>query len=228
MGGRGGVGAASARVGAPIGLACQSALFHGILNGGARSPAAPPLLAEVQPQARMPASPLVERFEVKKLLVIGCAVLLLAGGGAGAWWWWASRAAAAGGDQDGEHREPSGKGRKASAHETAAVALDPFLVNLADRDASRFLRVTLQLVVDNPELARAFAGKGHGTPGPHDLAKVRLRSAVLELLTTQRADRLVTPEGKEELKRAIADRTSEVLAQAEVVDVLFTDFVVQF
>jgi flagellar protein FliL len=187
------------------------------------------LLGLVQPQARMPASPLAERSEVKKLLVIGCAVLLLAGGGAGGWWWWVSRAAAADGDQAGEQREPSGKkGRKVSAHETAAVALDPFLVNLADRDASRFLRVTLQLVVDNPELARALAGKGHTTPGPHDLEKVRLRSAVLELLTTQRADRLVTPEGKEELKRAIADRASEVLEQAEVVDVLFTDFVVQF
>ena len=38
------------------------------------------------------------------------------------------------------------------AEETAVIPLEPFLVNLADKDASRFLRVSLQLVIDSKEL----------------------------------------------------------------------------
>jgi flagellar FliL protein len=161
----------------------------------------------------------VERT-VKKAIVIGGAVLLLVGGGAGGWWWFAQRAqaAAAGSDHKKQPEPPA---------ETAVVALDPFLVNLADTEASRFLRATIELVIDNKELAEAFGAKGeHGDE--HAVDKVRLRSAVLELLTTQTSDRLVTSEGKAELKKAIAERATHVLEGAKVVDVLFTDFVVQF
>jgi flagellar FliL protein len=160
----------------------------------------------------------VERT-VKKAIVIGVAALVLAGGGAGGWWWFSQRAQAAGAGS--EHKKPE------PPAETAVVALDPFLVNLADTEASRFLRATIELVIDNKELAEAFGAKGeHGDA--HAVDKVRLRSAILELLTTQTSDRLVTSEGKTELKKAIAERASHVLEGAKVVDVLFTDFVVQF
>jgi flagellar FliL protein len=156
---------------------------------------------------------------VKKAIVIGVAVLVLAGGGAGGWWWFSQRAQAAA--AGGEQKKP------APPAETAVVALDPFLVNLADTEASRFLRTTIELVVDDKELAEAFGAKGeHGDA--HAVDKVRLRSAILELLTTQTSERLVTSEGKAELKKAIAERAGHVLEGAKVVDVLFTDFVVQF
>jgi flagellar FliL protein len=156
---------------------------------------------------------------VKKAIVIGVAVLVLAGGGAGGWWWFSQRAqAAAAGSEHNQQAPPP---------ETGVVALDPFLVNLADSEASRFLRVTLELVVDNKELAEGFAAKGEHD-GSHAVEKVRLRSAILELLTTQTSDRLVTSEGKAALKKAIAERAAHVLEGAKVVDVLFTDFVVQF
>ncbi len=155
---------------------------------------------------------------MKKAIVIGVVVLVLAGGGAGGWWWLSQRAQAA---TAGEQKKPE------PPKETAVVALDPFLVNLADSEASRFLRTTIELVIDNKELAEAFGGKG-GHGDAHAVDKVRLRSAILELLTTQTSDRLVTSEGKAELKKAIAERAAHVLEGAKVVDVLFTDFVVQF
>jgi flagellar FliL protein len=154
---------------------------------------------------------------VKKIIIISVAVLVLAGGGGGAWFWWSTRAAAA---ADAHKVAEAPK-------ETAIVALEPFLINLADKDAARFLRVTLQLVIDDKELAEAFAAKHEGADA-HQVEKVRLRSALLELLTTQTSDRLVTSEGKTALKKAIAERASTVLEETKVVDVLFTDFVVQF
>ena len=57
---------------------------------------------------------------------------------------------------------------------------------------------------------------------------MQARSIILELLTTQRADDSVTPEGKAALRKAIVAQVTEALHDVEVVDVLFSDFVVQF
>jgi flagellar FliL protein len=93
-------------------------------------------------------------------------------------------------------------------------------VNLADKDAQRFVRVTLRLVVETKEEAKEIE--------ENEVATTRLRSAILEVLTQQTADKLTTPDGKEQLKKAIAERSVPVLGGKKVLDVLFTDFVVQF
>jgi flagellar FliL protein len=160
---------------------------------------------------------------VKKIVIIAVAVLVFGAGGAGGWWWYSNRAQAAAA-QEGEKGDKHAK--KAPSGESAAVLMEPFLVNLADKEASRFLRVSLQLVIDNKKLAAELGAKEEG--GEHAVLKAKLRSAILELLTTKTSDHLVTPEGKTELKKEIAERASHVLHEAEVVDVLFTDFVVQF
>lgn len=101
---------------------------------------------------------------------------------------------------------------------SGVVPLESFLVNLADRQAQRFARVTVRLVVDTKEDAAAIAAD--------PVRQARLRSAVLEILALQTADQMVTADGKTQLKKTIADRGSNVLGQ-QVRDVLFTDFVVQ-
>jgi flagellar protein FliL len=152
---------------------------------------------------------------VKKILLFaGLGLILLGGGGAGAWWWThrAEAAAPAVAPKDG-HAE-------ADPADTGVLALDPFLVNLADTESPRFLRATLHLVVSGKEQAAHLA--------EDVVAKARIRSAVLELLTTQTSTALVTPEGKLALKKGIVDRTGTILTEAKVVDVLFSEFVVQF
>jgi len=61
-----------------------------------------------------------------------------------------------------------------------------------------------------------------------EVVKARLRSAILEILSQQTADHIVTPDGKSELKKLIAERSNAALGEKKVLDVLFTDFVVQF
>lgn len=100
------------------------------------------------------------------------------------------------------------------------VSFEPFVVNLADTDASRFLRVKVQLVVGSPEEATQMA------ESPVKLG--RARSAILELLTTQQSATLVTQEGKAALRKAIAEQVKPGIGEIEIVDVLFSDFVVQF
>jgi flagellar basal body-associated protein FliL len=57
---------------------------------------------------------------------------------------------------------------------------------------------------------------------------MQLRSAILDLLTVQTSDLLTTPDGKAALKKSITERLSPLVEGAEVQDVLFSDFVIQF
>ena len=71
-----------------------------------------------------------------KLIPVVIVLVVLGGAGGGFWFWRQSSASAAG-------HEPAPK----KETKAAVLALEPFLVNLADTQASRFLRVTVRLLV---------------------------------------------------------------------------------
>ena len=155
---------------------------------------------------------------MKKIILIVVVVLVLAGGGGGAYWWMHRADAAA--TAEGASEEKHEAAKEADPNETGLMILDPFLVNLADKDSPRFLRATVQIVISDKAIAEEIT--------EHDVVKVRIRSSILELLTEQSSEQLVTPEGKAALKKAIIERASKILTEAKVVDVLFSEFVVQF
>jgi flagellar FliL protein len=145
-----------------------------------------------------------------KLLLLAPLVVVLAGVPAGAYFWMHRGAA-------------NGEGGAAPAEKPenfGVMPLDPFTVNLADKEAPRFLRVTVQLVINEKSAIEELKKDA--------LKQAQLRSSLLELLTQQLAEHLNSPEGKAELKKAIAARASESLKPLKVTDVLFSDFVVQF
>jgi flagellar FliL protein len=139
------------------------------------------------------------------LLVVLALVVVLGGGGAAVVW---------------AMRRPAGAAAAPRPAEHALVSLEPFVVNLADQGGTRFLRVSVRLIVGSLEEAERVQ--------KNEVALLRARSAILELLTQQTAERLVTAAGKSALKQAIAARLAAVLEGITVVDVLFSDFVVQF
>jgi flagellar FliL protein len=143
----------------------------------------------------------------KLVLVV---LLAVAGGGAGAYFYFVKAAPAHA--KEAEPEPPPAP--------TGIVALEPFVVNLADTGATRFLRVTLSLVLQDEAQAKEIE--------EHALDKARVRSAILELLAEQHAEKLVTPEGKNELKKTIAERIEHAAHELKVVDVLFSEFVIQF
>jgi flagellar FliL protein len=166
----------------------------------------------------------------KLILIIAVLVLLFGGGGGGAYWFFvmkpqaeAAAAAAAAEGAAGSEGQHGGKKqpKKKDEGETAAVKFDPFVVNLADEGGSRYLRFGLTLVIEGDEAEAKHLEESK-------VKLLRIRSAVLELLTQQTAEHVVTPEGKQELKEAIEKVAVEVLEPVEVTDVLFTEFVVQF
>ena len=165
-------------------------------------------------------------------LILGLVVLLLGGGGGGYWWFVVKPAAAAAAAEAAAEEEESDHGsetttkkkkKKAASHEEggAAVKFEPFVVNLSDGGGSRFLRVGLSLIIGGDEAEAKHLEESK-------VALLRIRSQVIELLAQQSSDHVVTPEGKAELKEKISEIATEVLDPVEVLDVLFTEFVVQF
>ena len=100
----------------------------------------------------------------KKILVIGLAVTLVlaAGGGAAAYFMTQQRAAASDAAAEGDDDAgPAAEKRIKASLKTAPtfVALDPFTVNLADRDAERYAQVGISFELANPkdaELLKAY------------------------------------------------------------------------
>jgi flagellar protein FliL len=141
------------------------------------------------------AVPVVPAKGKKKLIVIGAALaVLLAGGGGGAFFVMKKRAAAAAAaaEEDGgagaadKHEEKIAKADL--KHAPTFVPLDPFTVNLADREAERYAQVGMTL-----ELTDAKAG---------DLLKAympAIRNNILLVLAGKTAAQLVEHEGKMQL-----------------------------
>ncbi len=149
-----------------------------------------------------------------KTLIIGAVVVLLAAGGGGAYWMMRRGTVSASTNEAPAHAEAA----KADDGHNGVLSFEPFVVNLADPGGGRYLRATVRLIVDG----EAEAVK------KNEVAMVRTRSALLDLLAEQTSDQIVTPAGKAALKKAMLERISGMLAPAKVVDVLFSDFVVQF
>ncbi|MES2090829.1 MAG: flagellar basal body-associated FliL family protein [Pseudomonadota bacterium] len=142
----------------------------------------------------------------KLIIIIAAVVFLLVVGGGGATYFImkkkaADAAAAAEDGGDGAAEDAHGKGTdaKPAAHgkdEHAAppsfVPLEPFVVNLADRDAERFAQIGITLQVDDPKLAEQFK-----------VYMPAIRNAVLMILSHKSSEELLTQEGKEKLASEI-------------------------
>ncbi len=96
------------------------------------------------------------------------------------------------------------------------VSLDPFIVNLADKDARRYLKVKMALEVSNKDVA--------------DEVKKRMpeiRDVITLILSSKTYADLSTIDGKLALKTAIINRLNAILVTGKVTNVYFTEFVVQ-
>lgn len=139
----------------------------------------------------------------KKLIIIIAAALLVLvlGGGAAAFFMMKSHAdaeASAEEGDDGEHAEPAKKAKKAEAKKEEPhgpptfVPLDPFVVNLADKDVERYAQVGINLQVDDPKVAEEMKGY-----------MPAIRNAVLMILAHKSAEDILSTEGKQKLAEEI-------------------------
>jgi flagellar FliL protein len=132
----------------------------------------------------------------KKLIIIIAAVLVLVlGGGAGAMVMMKNKAAAEAEAEEEGPAKPSAKkpaAKKDPAAPPTFVPLEPFTVNLADRETDRYAQVGITLEVDAPEVADQIKN-----------FMPAIRNNVLMVLSSKTAAQLLDREGKERLAREI-------------------------
>jgi flagellar FliL protein len=120
-----------------------------------------------------------------------------------------------GAKESGHGGASAGHGKGAEPGAAGAFQLEPFVLNLADPEGDRFLRVALSVVLD------------HGRTVPSAADQVRLRDRILTILSSQTADEVTSFEGKEALRRRLEEAIARVLEGSEISDLYFTEFLVQ-
>jgi flagellar FliL protein len=149
------------------------------------------------------------------VLLIGVVMVLMLGLGGGLFMMWNKLASmntqsvANAGEQpklDGGLEHPLGP----------IFSLDTFIVNLADKGGNRYLRVTMDLELGNPNLETEIAKR-----------MPQVRDSILMILPTKRFEDISTVQGKTALRDEILATLNGYLAQGKITNIYFKEFVVQ-
>lgn len=192
-------------------------------------------------------SPAKEKKGSKKFLIIAIvAILVLGGAGGGFYFWRASKAAAAETPEKKKgskkaKAETEADEEKASDEHTdkdkaektddplkaslpndedvkAVVELPPFIVNLADTEQARYLRMTVSLGVEG--------GEGESEK-PDQLFMTRVRNAMLAVLSEKKSEQILSVDGKTKLRRELLQAAQAASEEPHVQAIYITDFIVQ-
>ncbi len=151
---------------------------------------------------------------LKKLIVIGVAVLLLGGGGFAGWKFFLAKTPAEGDEAAATAGKSSLVDKKAKPkimHE-----LKSFIVNLQGQRGQRYLKANIVLGIYDKEVQQALVA-----------SDPQLRDAILLLLSTKSYEDISTTEGKIQLRNELIARINQLLGGGTVRGLYFTEFVVQ-
>lgn len=103
--------------------------------------------------------------------------------------------------------------------QSAVLPLEPFVVNLADADAARYLRIKISLLVDDETKVADVV--------ENEALQLKVRDVILQSLTAKTSQDLINEAGKNKLRHEIQEKIAVYFRQAKLVDVMFTEFVIQ-
>jgi flagellar FliL protein len=105
--------------------------------------------------------------------------------------------------------------------------LEPLLVNLADTSGSAFLRTGITLEIADAPNDKGKEAKGAEAKPQGKEADAALRDTALAVLGRETSDRLLAVDGKDRLKASLKTAFAEQNRQIKIVDLFFTEFLVQ-
>jgi flagellar FliL protein len=153
-----------------------------------------------QPKAEKP-----KKSKKKLIIIIAGAVLFFSISGFFAYTMLYSK-------KDGHEEEDNKKGK--NSEKAALVALDPFILNLAEQ--GRFLKVTIHFELADPSYQQLVE---NNTP--------QLKDAIIILLSSKSTETIASPEGKLQLKDEILLRANQTIGKDVIKNLYFTEFVMQ-
>ncbi|NLT68612.1 MAG: flagellar basal body-associated FliL family protein [Acidobacteria bacterium] len=99
----------------------------------------------------------------------------------------------------------------------ATLKLEPFLVNLADEGEANFVKATISLGLAAEPKEETW----------NDVTVAAVRDSVISLLSSKKAEQILTPQGKDTLRKEIRSKVNSVSPDLNVLEVYIVDFVVQ-
>jgi flagellar FliL protein len=162
-------------------------------------------MAEEEKQVPQPAK---KKLPVKLIAIVAGALIVLGGGG------FAAAKLLGGHKTDGPATE--GHGKTEAAEVGVVIPLDSFVVNLADTEASRYLKLTLHL-----ELGP--------TAKKEEIEKhtAQIRDAIITLLGSKTYAEIADVKGKVKLRGELLLRLNDILGEESVRQAYYTEFIVQ-
>jgi len=152
------------------------------------------------------------------ILIVVLLVVLLVGGGLAAFFLMGSDE-----EMAPQQTMQTTKAKKSSSkRSTDYLTIGPmypmsqFIVNLLSEGGSKYLKVSLDIELDTLELAAEM-----------DLKKSLIRDIVIRSLSSKTFEEVSTMKGKDRLKDEVVSKINDVLADGQVKNIFFTDFVVQ-
>lgn len=95
-------------------------------------------------------------------------------------------------------------------------SLDTFIVNLADKGGTRYLRVTMDLELGNSDLEDELHKR-----------LPQVRDSLLMILPSKRFEDISTVQGKTALRNEMLEALNGYLGQGKITNIYFKEFVVQ-
>lgn len=152
------------------------------------------------------AAPAPKRGNKKLIVILAVVLLVVLGGGGGAAFFLMKKNSHAEGEDGEAEVAAAPKAEKKAAHKfdpkhaPTFVPLDPFTVNLADRDAERYAQIGITLEVEDPAMPDALKAY-----------MPAIRNNILMLLAQKTAGDLLDRAGKEKLAEQIRREASRAL-----------------
>jgi len=169
-------------------------------------------VAEAAPEPKSPSN--------KGSLITMILIVLLSNAvGSGATWFFVRRAMAAQAAPKGEEKDKEKVDMAEQLEKSAVVSLEPFVVNLADADAALYLRIKVNLMVDDKTKIKEIE--------ENQALQLKVRDVILQTLTLKTSKDISNDDGKNKLRHEIQEEIGPFFKAPKLNDVMFTEFVIQ-
>lgn len=101
---------------------------------------------------------------------------------------------------------------------------DPFIVNLADKDAAHYVKAGIALEVS--KLSMGLVPVAEGKNAPKVEMEPEIRDIIIDAFATKTAEELSSKKGREEVKEEIVTKVNKE-TELKIVEVFYTEFAIQ-
>ena len=149
------------------------------------------------------------------VLLIGVLMVLMMGMGGGLFLMW-NKLSIISLQANANAGVQTGQGETGKQSLGPIYALDTFIVNLADKGGKRYLRVSIDLELGNPDMQVEIVNR-----------LPQVRDSILMILPSKRFDDISSVDGKVALRDEILATINGFLTQGQITKIYFKEFVVQ-